>query len=222
MANSKTIVTIDCDVCEARVAASLEGSYDIYVDAAEYSLRYLLLKCPECETALLAQQDDQDTSFGRDEDASRWGNLVRLYPHAHGRKLGAAVPEAINKAFSEAYACWKTRAYAACAAMCMKALDGICKAQGAKGGNLAASLMELSHSGGLDRRLADWAVALGVEHDAQMNMSRDRASDLLDLAEAIAEYVYTFKEKLQAFERRHGRIRNSARRNPPVLALVST
>lgn len=206
MANSKPTFLIDCDVCEARVAASREGSYDVYVDAAEHSVRYLLLKCPECETALLAQQDDEAPSFPVDDGAPRWGNLVRLYPHARGRKLGAAVPEAVNKIFSEAYACWKSKAYAACATMCVRALEGVCKSQGAKGGDLATCLKDLMQRGALDKRLADWALALDIAQNSERDVSKDQASDLLDVAEAVAEYVYTFRGKLAAFEQRRARL----------------
>lgn len=222
MANPKSTFTIDCDVCEARVAASLEGSYEVYVDAAEYSMRYLLLKCPECETALLAQQDNENFRACSGARSPGWGNLVRLYPHAHGRKLGAAVPEAITKAFSEAYACWKSKAYAACAAMCVKALKGLCKAQNARGSDLAACFQDLTHRGALDRRLADWALALNLDHEVETNISQDQASDLLDFAEAVAEYLYTFKAKLDAFEKRQARKRSPVRRHRPVLTLISS
>jgi hypothetical protein len=223
MASSKPTIVIDCDICEARVAARIEGSYDAYVDAADHSVRYLLLRCPECDTGILAQQDDEDAGYCPDDDATRWANLVRLYPHSQGRKLGAAIPEAINKVFSEAYACWKSKAYAACAIMCIKILKGVCKSHDATSGDLAECLKDLSDRGELDRRLYDWSTALRiagneVEHEVESDMSRGDASDLLDFAEAVVEYVYTFKEKFASFEKRRARRPNPVKQTRSMRA----
>jgi hypothetical protein len=39
-------------------------------------------------------------------------------------------------------------------------------------------------------------------HDVNITVSREDASDLLDLAEAVAEYLYTIKEKFESFSKR--------------------
>jgi len=76
-----------------------------------------------------------------------------------------------------------------------------------KKGNLAQRLKALSDQGLLDKRLYEWIETLRVvgneaAHDVSVTVPREDASDLLELAEAVAEYLYTFKEKFDAFQRR--------------------
>jgi hypothetical protein len=208
MASAKPTIVTNCDICEARVAASIEESYETYIDAANYSIRYLLLRCPECDTGILAQQDNEHAQSCPADAGPHWANLTRLYPHSDNGKLGAAVPDAINRAFSEAYACWKSKAYAACALMCATILKGVCKSYGAVGCDLVRCLKNLCDRGELDRRFYDWSTALkltGNEAEFEANMSMEDASDLLDFAEAIVEYTYTFKAKFSSFEMRRAK-----------------
>ena len=106
--------------------------------------------------------------------------------------------------------------------MCIKTLEGICKSQSAKGGDLAARLKDLTLRGALDRRLADWALALDIAEGGERDVAKDHAGDLLDVAEAVAEYIFTFRARLEAFEQRRVKNRNSARRRVPVLTLISS
>lgn len=68
-------------------------------------------------------------------------------------------------------------------------------------------MKDLSDRGELDKRLYKWITTLRMAgneaaHDVKVTVSRDDASDLLDLTEAVAEYLYTFKEKFEAFQKR--------------------
>lgn len=210
MPTPKETVVALCDECDALVAGTVEGSYDVHVDPPGYSVRFLLLKCPKCSTAILVQQDDEDARYAHDdaEDIERWTNTIRLYPETGERTLGTSVPEPIRTAFAEARACFeKGQAYTACAIMCGKVLEGICEDRKAQGSNLSTKLKYLYESGELDKRLYEWVSELRVvrneaAHDVKQIVSREDASDLLDFAEAVAEYLYTFKEKFERFQKR--------------------
>jgi hypothetical protein len=198
---------VECGVCEATVAAVVEGSYDRYIEGPGYAIRWSLLSCPVCVTPIVVAQDDDDARYV-DGEGDRWGRPSRLYPTAPDRQLGVAVPAPIRTAFAEARACYtEAKAYTACAIMCRKVLEGVCNSHGAATGTLASRLKQLSDSGQLDKRLFEWTTALRMvgneaAHDVDITVSREDAGDLLDLAEAVAEYLYTFKEKFDNFQAR--------------------
>jgi len=203
---SETLL-VDCETCEATVAGNVEGSYYRYIDKAGFSVRWSLLSCPACSNPIVVAQDDDDMRYGPDSGAA-WGRVERVYPAPNERQLGVAVPTPIRTAFAEARACYTdAKAYTACAIMCRKVLEGVCNSHGATNGTLAARLKKLSDDGFLDKRLFEWTTALRMvgneaAHDVDVTVSREDAGDLLDLAEAVAEYLYTFKEKFENFQKR--------------------
>jgi len=210
MTDKKTeeTIVVSCDRCDARVAGAVEGSYEKYVDEPGFAVRLLLLRCPECASPILVSQDDEDARFHHDDDGERWGRPTRMYPESEKRQLGVSVPAQIRKAFAEARSCLDYgKAYTACAIMCRKVLEGVCDSHKAEGNNLANRLKNLSERGELDKRLYEWITTLRIvgneaAHDVNVTVSREDASDLLDLTEAVTEYLYTFKEKFEAFQKR--------------------
>lgn len=209
----KEIVLSRCDECDAKVTATVEGEYDIYHEEADFAVRFLLLRCPQCSNPLLVQQDDERARFAhsRGHDVDRWGGSQRLYPKSELRELGASVPEPIRKAFGEACDAFDlAEAYTASAIMCRKVLEGICDTHKAPGRNLAARLESLYKSDQLDKRLYEWITELRIigneaAHDVNVQVSREDASDLLDFTEAAAEYIYTFKQKFDEFKERRAK-----------------
>ena len=205
--DSKETLLATCEHCEATVAGIVEGSYNRYIDEPGYSLRWSLLSCPSCQSPILVSQDDEDARY-MDEPGDVWSKPTRLYPSLSDRQLGFAVPGPIRAAFAEARACYnEAKAYTACAIMCRKVLEGVCESHGASKGTLAQRLKQLSDSGQLDKRLFEWTDAMRLvgneaAHDVNITVSREDASDLLDLAEAVAEYLYTIKEKFESFSKR--------------------
>lgn len=200
---------VACEICDATVAGVVEGHYQRYADEPGFSVRWSLLSCPACDMPILVSQDDEDARYMDGEPSGDvWSKPVRLYPALGDRQLGSAVPEPIRMAFAEARACYtEARAYTACAIMCRKVLEGVCESHGASKGSLAQRLQQLSDSGKLDKRLFEWTDAMRLvgneaAHDVSITVSREDASDLLDLAEAVAEYLYTIKEKFEAFHKR--------------------
>jgi hypothetical protein len=199
---SKEAIAVPCAQCEANVAATVQGRYQVYGEEPGFNVRWSLLRCPSCDSAILVVQDDEDGS------GETWGKPTRLYPDMEDRQLGLAVPNPIRSAFAEARACYKeAKAYTACAIMCRKVLEGVCESHGASGGSLAQRLKKLSDSGQIDKRLFEWTDAMRLvgneaAHGVSDTVSREDASDLLDLAEAVAEYLYTVKEKFDSFSKR--------------------
>ena len=194
-----------CANCKATVGATVEGSYERYLDEPGYKLRWSLLSCPTCNSPLVIMQDDEDARYSDGE--AGWGRHATVYPEPVERQLGLAVPAPIRSAFGEARACQEAKAYTACAIMCRKVLEGVCSTHGAMGNSLAANLKKLSDNGDLDKRLYEWSTTLRMfgneaAHDVNVTVSREDASDLLDLAEAVAEYLYTFKQKFDDFQAR--------------------
>jgi hypothetical protein len=143
-----------------------------------------------------------DYGAGFDEDSPS-----RVYPPAERRELGLAVPENIQNAFKEAVLCFKAKAYTASAIMCRKTLEGLCDAHGAKKGTLAKRLEKLQEEGIIESRLFEWAEALrnlGNEaaHEVDLQTSRQDCEDILEFTEALAQYVFTYRDKFEKFKQR--------------------
>ena len=206
---AKETIVVTCESCAARVAGTVEGSYVEYVDEPGFAVRHSLLKCPKCGEPILVWQDDEDARYAQDgEDVDRWSNAKQIYPVENARQLGTSVPDPIRKAFAEALSCFReAKAYTASAIMCRKVLEGVCDSYSAKGGNLASRLKNLADAGKLDKGLYEWSTTVRMAgneaaHDVSVTVSQEDASDLLDLAEAVAVYLFTFKEKFENFKKR--------------------
>lgn len=156
----------------------------------------------------MAHQDEEIDYLGFGKIEVGWGKPTQLYPVPDQRQLGLSVPESIRRDFDEALRCFnEANAYAASAIMCRKVLEGICADHHGKGRTLSAKLKDLLGRGVLDPRLHEWTVALRIAgndaaHEIKVPTSRDDASDMLDLVEAAAEHLYTFKIKFEAFKTR--------------------
>jgi hypothetical protein len=116
---------VPCEHCDAKVAGIVEGEYGIFADEPGISIRYLLLKCPQCGSPILANQDDEDARFGRAEEGQKWSRAERMYPGVTKRQLAFSVPKPIRKAFDEAVACFDAKAFTASAIMCRKVLEAV-------------------------------------------------------------------------------------------------
>ncbi len=198
---------IDCPRCEAIVDAKVLSSYDVFRDGDDFATRYSFAKCPQCARPLLAVEDVYGPDYADDP--------IRLYP-ARDMHLSSAVPNAIAEAYSEARSCFRAKAYTAAAIMCRKALQGICHFHGIRKRTLQASLLELKKQEVIESRLYEWADALRISgneaaHDVSVTVSRDDAADIMEFTRALLEYVYTYREKFEAFKAR--RAKPSTRRS---------
>ncbi|NOT08018.1 MAG: DUF4145 domain-containing protein [Gemmatimonadales bacterium] len=122
-------------------------------------------------------------------------------------RVGPGVPKSVAGAFDEASRCYGARAYTATAIMCRKALEALVKEHGVKARNLAAALKKMRDKGLIESRLFEWADGLRLAgndaaHDAAETLTRDDAKDTLDFAGALIEYVFTFRDRFEAFKQR--------------------
>jgi len=194
-------LAVECGACGVYVNAPLRGQFDYFDDLKMFAPeRVCLLECPRCVSPILFKQE---MDFDGD-----WEGGVVIYP-SRKRSLGQAVPRTIRRAFSEAFTCYKSDAYTACALMCRKCLEGICKESGGTKKNLAVMLDELKAKNVIDARLHEWATALRVlgneaAHGVEAEFDKHDAEDALDFTEAIAEYVFTFRVRFDQFKKRQG------------------
>lgn len=189
---------LECTRCAAIVEAQEVASYfDDDEDVAQG--KWTFAKCPRCTLPLLAVQCDFGDGFDADTPS-------RVYP-PRDREMGDSVPKSIRTAFNEAMVCFKAKAYTASAIMCRKTLEGLCAEHGIKARNLSLSLKKLKDDGVIEARLFEWAEALrslGNEaaHGVTSVISPHDAKDILEFTEALAEYVFTYRDKFERFKKR--------------------
>lgn len=203
---------VECNYCEARVDGRLIAKHISYdPDTDPDSFYAYLLECPRCKSTLLAGK------YKCEE-----GNPTRLWPRPD-TIISGSIPEIIRSSIEEATKCFKVGAYSACAVMCGRSLEGICRNYGTKQKYLGAGLRELKDNGVIDKRLYQWAEELQKArnisaHATGEKISKEDARDLLDFVNAICEYVFVLTEKFNEFTRR----KNKARTQKKGAARVAT
>ena len=89
--------------------------------------------------------------------------------------------------------------------MCRKTLEGICSAHGVRERNLVSSLRKMRDKSIIDERIHDWSDALRLAgneaaHDVGVTISQEDARDMLDFANAILDYLFSFRQKFEEFQ----------------------
>lgn len=192
---------VECKKCEALVDATALKDYSgCHEDELPY--RYSFLKCPKCDSPFLVVQE---LVYSNPDGNEFWDDPYRLYPTQD--KINFSYPEPIKKAYSEARACFKTKAYTATAIMCRKTLEGICAEHNISESNIETSLRKMKEQGIIENRLFEWADTLRISgneavHDLNITVSMDDARDILEFTNAILEYVFTFKDKYEQYKKR--------------------
>jgi Domain of unknown function (DUF4145) len=192
-------VALQCGICSKHVAAEIVGALFFALD--DYTYTTHLLKCPACGDANVTRTVSE--FFGEWEEIEP---PTRVYP-APDRELSSNTPIHIRKAFSEAQLCKSVGAFTGSAILSRRVVEGIAEDRNATGRNLKAKLTSMKNSGEIDGRLADWADALRlVGNDAAHRLDKQTsfadASDALVFAEALADYVYTYRARYDEFVRR--------------------
>jgi tRNA-dihydrouridine synthase len=131
---------------------------------------------------------------------------VRVWPSPDSH-FSWRIPVIARGSLEEAAKCFKVGAYSACAVMCGRALEGICRHYKTRSTNLAGSLKELLDQGIIDGRLFEWSEALKSlrnigAHATGVAVSEQDARDLLDFANAICEYIFVLAAKFEEFMER--------------------
>ena len=198
--DSRTIV--DCPHCESKVEAERKGHVDIDLDVTGVPSRVELAMCKICENPILGFSEI--VQIGPDE--WDWCDLDRLWPVPE-TDIDREIPEIARISLVEAQTCFRAKAYTACAVMCGRALEGVCKHHKATTKSLAPGLKYLRDEGIIDGRLFEWGEALRAArnlgaHASTEKVSRDDARDLLDFSRAICEYVFVLHAKFERFKER--------------------
>ena len=185
---------IECGSCECIVDAKVINHY-APTNWEDPPPEYSFLKCTRCQEPILVSEEP-------DYEGGHFPP-VRLYP-APEKQFDSSVPKNIRSAFQEARFCFKGKAHTAAAIMCRKTLEGICSAHNVKGRNLSAQLKQMKEEGIIEKRLFEWAEALRLfgneaAHGVDVTISKDDAKDILEFTQALVEYVFTFRDKFNAF-----------------------
>lgn len=194
-------MVVECPYCEARTDAKLVASHiDPPCEDSPFPHKVSFLSCPNCDQALVAGQSE---SFDLDAD---WEEPVRIWP-SPDKHLSSIIPEIVRTSLEEANKCFKATAFSACAVMCGRALEGICRHYKTKSEYLAGGLKELHEKEVIDGRLITWSNALRFSrnigaHATGDTVSKDEARDLLLFANAICEYVFVLSAQFEQFMRR--------------------
>jgi len=189
---------IECPHCEAKVDGRLIGERE-YGATDEYDpCKYVFLECPICQQPLLGVCESTiEYTIGRRGTAGKtvWLLPQRVWPLPLPHESNdPSIPQIVRTSLDDARKCFHAKVYTACAVMCGRALEAICKEKTSEL-TLARGLQKLKSTNQIDNRLFDWGEALRKErnigaHASEETVSRLDAQDILDFANAITEYIY--------------------------------
>ncbi len=196
---------VECKICEAVIDAERLRGYEAPDEFdSEVQYRYSFLKCPKCKSPILASQL-------RVEGDKEWTDPCRIYP-PQDKQVNQSFPRPIKNTYQEALLCYKAKAYTASVIMCRKTLEEICKEHGINSKkDLYTDLRKMKEKGIIESRLFEWAEALrnlGNEaaHD-NVTISSQDAKDIIEFTNALLEYVFTFNDKFNEFNKRRQSIK---------------
>lgn len=194
-------VVIDCPNCETKVRASVLAKKEYPQDEGAPYAHYFV-ECPGCSGTMVGVAEIVQVDY----DEWDYEYPTRMWPNPK-RTLDPSIPRTVRNSIDEAMLCLQVRAYSACAVMCGRALEALCKAHGEKQANLVRALNNLKEKGIIDGRLYEWGDMLRERrnigaHATEEETSREDAVDVLDFTIAICEYVYVLTEKHAAFKAR--------------------
>lgn len=180
------------------------------VDCDYHGEHYSVAICRRCSGPFLVRE----SLFGVPGEFETVTEEVVLYPVAGGPKI-EGLPHSIGRAVGQAHRSYTTASYDACAVMCRRALEAMCKTLSANGRDLARRLADLASHGRIDSRLLSWAHGVRLvgnegAHDVDAAVTAEDARDILEFTDALLMYVFTLDSKFRSFEaRRKGRTQNS-------------
>lgn len=191
---------IACPYCEAKVQAKVLAEREYIPDEAE-PIKYQFVECSHCGSVLVGCTEwEMGEHF-----VEGWGQLVRQWPEPDAR-LHSNIPRSVRRSLEEAKRCFSSKAFMACAVMCGRAIEGLCKDK-VKSRYLSEGLKKLKAAKIIDEKLFEWGEALRNErnigaHAGEETISWQDANDILDFALAMAEYVYVLDDKYKAYKAR--------------------
>jgi len=195
---------VECNHCSAIVDAKELGEKNYGPDDYGEPRKYVLLECPQCDTAILGYSEIEP------DDEGHWDfrSASRCWPEPNADHLHIAIPKEVRKALRDAHKCFQSKVYSATAVMCGRAIEGICKEKtGAK--TIAKGLEKMKAQGDIDEKIWNWADALRKErnlgaHATGYDTTKEDAKDILAFAVAICDYVYVLTEQYDEYMSRKG------------------
>lgn len=200
----------NCNIyVEAKVIAHGDGGYQSSAinpldeaDSPYHVVSYLIALCRRCDNPFLIRK----TIYGVPGDFETEVENTVLFPVSKLRDF-EGLPRSIGRALDQAYRAFSTSSYEACALMCRRALEALCKTYSATGRNLSERVDNLKTKGHIDSKLTEWAhgvrlIGNDAAHDVDAEIARQDARDILDLTEALLMYIFTLDVKFQAYESR--------------------
>lgn len=195
----------ECPHCESKVDCEEKGFVNIDIEHTHLPTKYVLLECGVCHNALLGISELIQTG----EDDWEWNSASRLWPSPE-TEIDWGIPEIARNPLIEAKICFKAKAFSACAVMCGRSIEGVCKHHDSNIQTLAGGLKKLREDGIIDDRIYGWGEALRENrnlgaHATTEKVSKDDARDLLDFSVAICEYVFVLNSKWERFQKRRAK-----------------
>ena len=190
----------ECAKCEVSVDAVVEGRYSYCEDDFTPETTILLARCPRCSSPIVIEYDEISTI----------SSPRQIYPLLD-RPISRAVPESIRSGFTEARACLRVHAYTATALMCRRTIEAVAVDHAVKERTLADSLRVMKERGIIEHRLFEWAEALRLvgneaAHEVERDIHGQDAIDAVEFTSAILEYLYTFRDRFEAFKKRRAQV----------------
>ncbi len=173
-------------------------------DAEYHGDTYSIALCRRCNSPFLIKQ----SRCGVPGEFEAITSEVVLFPQV-SRLPVEGIPDSVQRAYEQAQKCYSAYSYEACALMCRRCLEALCKSLSASGRSLQARLDALSESETIGKRLTQWAHgirAIGNEaaHDTDTELTKSDARDALDFTEALLLYVFVLNARFTAFQQRLG------------------
>lgn len=112
----------ECPYCESKVDCDERGHVDLDQEYTGVPVKAVLLECKVCHNPLFGFSELIQT--GADE--WEWGAADRKWPTPE-TVIAGSIPEIARNSLIEAKVCFKAAAYSACAVMCGRTIEGVCK-----------------------------------------------------------------------------------------------
>jgi len=203
---------IECPHCRSRVDAEELGRCSepcgSEEDWGEVETRVVIGKCSSCQRPLVGLQKE----FEHPDYGPYLSETERIWPFPR-KAIARSVPDIVKVSLKEADTCFHAGAFAACAVMCGRAIEGACVHFKTKKKTLAAGLKELVDKEIIDKKLFSWGDELRKvrnlgAHATAERVSNEDARDVLDFAHAITNYVFVLNEQFDRFMKRKAEAEN--------------
>jgi hypothetical protein len=188
-------LAIICRACGYPSSAYVAGKITSDDEDEDGPFELSLIRCEFCRSPSLVRQDEASEAAP-----------VEVWPTSR-RTLDEGIPRKVRDGVIEARKCFEAGAFLATAVMVRRAIEGFCAENGAVHKVLHRSIQELVQRGVIDGRLLEWADGLRIlgnagAHFTEHAVTKQDASDALDLIEAMLDYVYVFSAKFEQFKSR--------------------